>query len=191
MNNQEYLEAIRDGRVLYCAGDIFAEMTAELHNQIVPLLRKHPRRTKVFLLLQTDGGDSKYGAALHDTIKRLNQYYEIYIIAEANVSSAGFYVLLSVPVRQRLSSASTTYFIHRPTLVKEYRLVGGPEEQKNALNECRAAVRASRESDEQYFNLIAKQTHMSRKEVRRLMKKPRRMYAKEAIKCGIIGKILS
>lgn len=105
-----------------------AEIDGATASQFLSLCRQAenlPRRT-VFLLLNTNGGETRYMDIIRAAIRRLARIHDVYIVAHGLCASAGMSLLTALPVGRRLALEHTEFLIHG-NLVTEEDTVDGTE----------------------------------------------------------------
>ena len=132
--------------------------------------------------MNSPGGDAYSGLAFFDVIKYVNS--PVTIIGTGLVASAAALLYLAVPRERRLSLPNTRYLIHQPLL------------QASEDSPYMTSIQIDIEAEEmvnlrnRFDSLIAEATGMSLDEAREATERDNWLDADEAVKLGIVGRII-
>ena len=190
-------ESGTDLRTIGLCGDIDEEKTAEiLHAMIVlretgmrevPVKPDKPEKgTRIEyepfdFLISTGGGSAYEMFAIYDMMRQINAYCPIRTIGMGKVMSAGVVLLAAGTKGERYIGQNCRVMLHSV-----------PAGYAGNLHNLEAEMDEIRWCQQQYVNALAKESKMTKTQIKRLLAKKVNVYldAKEAIEMGIADKII-
>lgn len=187
---KDYQKMVKNGQVIYLDRYINRKALIRFRKQQLAFMEAHPNAKAVAIVVMSPGGEVDYATHIINEMKALSSMYDIWTIAGADVASAAVNILLSVPVNRRVALPYTAIYNHKAASSTIEKSNVSVPEMKNANRESGAIVRYVERVEKESIAVLVEQTHLSKKQAKKLYKKPRYIYSKEAVKLGFVSRIL-
>lgn len=188
---KDYQKMVKSGHVIYIDRYINPKALKQFRKQQLAFMEAHPNAKAVAIVIMSPGGEVDYASHIINEMKALRSMYDIWTVAGADVASAAVNILLSVPVNRRVALPYTAIYNHKAASSTIEKSNVSVPEMKNANRESSAIVRYVERIEKESIAILVKQTNLSKKEAKKLYKKPRYIYSKEAVKLGFVSHILA
>lgn len=170
-----YSRLLKD-RIVFVGGEIGPDMANTVVAQLLFLEKENPKE-EIQMFINSPGGAMSAGFAIHDTMKFIKP--DISTICVGLAASMGAFLLASGTKGKRFALPNSEIMIHQP--------LGGIEGQASdieiaAKNIIRAKTRLNK--------LYSKYTEKTEKEVEKDSDRNNWMSAQEAMKYGIVDKVI-
>ena len=164
------------GRFVMIFGEIDDKMAHATCRRLLALSQESD--APITLLISSPGGHVESGDAIHDMIRFVRA--PVTTVGTGWVASAGTHIYLAAPKERRLALPNTRFMIHQPA--------GGAGGQASDI-----AIQAREiiKTRERLARVIAKQTGKTYETVLADMERDYWMSAEEAIKYGIVSRIIT
>lgn len=161
--------------VHFLSGEIDSDSVKEMHEWLLTLKPKH----RALLLVDSEGGDQEEGMALYDLLK----LYDLDITALALGAVKSSAVLPYLACKKRYASENTAFMFHHGTI--EFNEFEKAKHQRELLEEAKEIRRL----DDRYMDLIAQNTLMMSRTVRKKCRFGYFFDTKEALELGFAHEI--
>ncbi|MDT2816089.1 ATP-dependent Clp protease proteolytic subunit [Vagococcus carniphilus] len=164
-----------DNRTILIYGEINQDLAKEVSSQLLLLASLSDDPITIFI--NSQGGHVEAGDTIHDMIKFVKP--DVKVVGTGYVASAGITIYLAANKKDRYSLPNTRYMIHQPA--------GGVQGQSTEIQiEAQEIIRMR----ERINRLIAKATGQTYEQVSEDTDRNFWMSADEAVKYGIVTKII-
>lgn len=187
---KDYQKMVKNGQVIYLDRYIDRKALIRFRKQQLVFMEGYPDAKAIAIVVMSPGGEVDYATHIINEMKALSSMYDIWTIAGADVASAAVNILLSVPVNRRVAFPYTAIYNHKAASSTIEKSNVSVLEMKNANRESGAIVKYVERIEKESIALLVEQTHLSKKQAKKLYKKPRYIYSKEAVKLGFVSRIL-
>ena len=163
-------------RQIILTGEINKDLADSIARQL--LILDSESNKPIYMYIDSPGGDVDAGFAIYDVIRFVKS--PVYLVGMGLIASAATLVLLSVPKEQRVGLPNSRYLIHQP-LGQMRGVATDIEIYAKDMEKIRAKLN----------KLIAEATGTSLEQVTKDTERDYWLEADEAVKYGLISKIVS
>ncbi|MFC6347542.1 ATP-dependent Clp protease proteolytic subunit [Vagococcus carniphilus] len=164
-----------DNRTILIYGEINQDLAKEVSSQLLLLASLSDDPITIFI--NSQGGHVEAGDTIHDMIKFVKP--DVKVVGTGYVASAGITIYLAANKKDRYSLPNTRYMIHQPA--------GGVQGQSTEIQiEAQEIIKMR----ERINRLIAKATGQTYEKISEDTDRNFWMSADEAVKYGIVSKII-
>ena len=184
LKNKESEAALTDklykNRIIVIAEEISKTSYSAFFKQIIAM--DSESSDPITIYVNSPGGDAYSGLAFYDVLQYVKS--PVTIIGTGLVASAAALLYLAVPRERRLSLPNTRYLIHQPLL------------QASEDSPYMTSIQIDIEAEEmerlrdRFDSLIAEATGITKEEAREATERDNWLDAEEAIKAGIVGRVI-
>lgn len=175
-NNSEHLNKILfDARKVFVTGGINMEMATAICARLHAMA--HTSDDPIIMTICSPGGHVEAGDMIHDTIKFIKP--DVIVIGTGYVASAGALIYVAADKKNRYTTPNTRFLLHQPS-----GGVGGDASSIAIQSEQIIAMR------DRLNEIFAKATGQKVEKVAKDVDRDFWLTAKEAVKYGIVGKII-
>lgn len=184
LKNKESEAALTDklykNRIIVIAEEISKASYSAFFKQIIAM--DSESSDPITIYVNSPGGDAYSGLAFYDVLQYVKSL--VTIIGTGLVASAAALLYLAVPRERRLSLPNTRYLIHQPLL------------QASEDSPYMTSIQIDIEAEEmerlrdRFDSLIAEATGITKEEAREATERDNWLDAEEAIKAGIVGRVI-
>lgn len=174
--NSEHLNKILfDARKVFVTGGINMEMATKICAQLHALA--HVSNDPITVVICSPGGHVEAGDMIHDTIKFIEP--EVKVLGTGYVASAGALIYVAAEKKNRYTTPNTRFLLHQPS-----GGVGGDASNIKIQAEQIVTMR------ERLNKIFAEATGQSIDRVSKDVDRDYWLTADEAVKYGLVGKII-
>ncbi|PCI61492.1 MAG: ATP-dependent Clp protease proteolytic subunit [Kordiimonadales bacterium] len=175
-SNSEHLNKILfDARKVFVTGGINMEMATAICARLQAMA--HTSDDPIIMTICSPGGHVEAGDMIHDTIKFIKP--EVIVIGTGYVASAGALIYVAAEKKNRYTTPNTRFLLHQPS-----GGVGGDASSIAIQSQQIIAMR------DRLNAIFAKATGQKVDKVAKDVDRDFWLTAKEAVKYGIVGKII-
>ncbi|MCQ2591808.1 MAG: ATP-dependent Clp protease proteolytic subunit [Treponema sp.] len=164
-------------RQLILTGEINKDLADQIVRQLL-ILDSEDENAPIYMYIDSPGGDVDAGFAIFDMIRFVKA--PVYLIGMGLIASAATLVLLAVPKDRRLGLPNSRYLIHQP--------LGG---MKGVATDIEIYAKDMEKIRAKLNKLIADETGTSLEQVTKDTDRDYWLDSDEAVKYGLISKIIS
>ena len=174
---EQFSEKFLKTRQIILTGEINKELADSIVRQLL-ILDSEDEKTPIYMYIDSPGGDVDAGFAIFDMIRFINA--PVYLIGMGLIASAATLVLLAVDKEFRIGLPNRRYLIHQP--------LGG---MRGVATDIEIYAKDMEKIRAKLNSLIAKQTGTSLEQVTKDTERDFWLDSDEAVKYGLISKIIS
>ena len=174
---EQFSEKFLKTRQIILTGEINKELADSIVRQLL-ILDSEDEKTPIYMYIDSPGGDVDAGFAIFDMIRFINA--PVYLIGMGLIASAATLVLLAVDKEFRIGLPNSRYLIHQP--------LGG---MRGVATDIEIYAKDMEKIRAKLNSLIAKQTGTSLEQVTKDTERDFWLDSDEAVKYGLISKIIS
>lgn len=168
-------KAIFESRSIFIFGEINMELAHKISSQLVALSAVSKDPIKIYL--NSPGGHVESGDTIHDMIKFVEA--EVKIIGSGWVASAGALIFAAAKKENRICLPNTRFLLHQPS--------GGTSGQATDVEiQAKEIIKMK----ERLNKIFAKATGQKIEKVRKDTERDYWLSADEAVKYGLVGRII-
>ena len=164
-------------RQIILTGEIRKELADSISKQLL-ILDSENSKAPIYMYIDSPGGDVDAGFAIYDVIRFIKA--PVYLIGMGLIASAATLVLVAVPSERRIGLPNSRYLIHQP-LGRMSGVATDIEIYAKDMEKIRAKLN----------KLISEATGTSLEQVTKDTDRDYWLDADEAVKYGLISKIVS
>ncbi|MFA5468570.1 MAG: ATP-dependent Clp protease proteolytic subunit [Sphaerochaetaceae bacterium] len=168
---EKYLQT----RSIMLSGSIDKESAEKVIKQMLVLEAENDEPIKIFI--NSPGGDVDAGFAIYDMARFIKN--EVYMIGMGLVASAATLVLLAVPAERRLGLPNSSYLIHQPM-----------SRMEGVATDIEIYARQLEKIRDRLNLIISQETGQALEVVQRDTDRDHWLFAEEALKYGLISRII-
>lgn len=172
-------QALFENRIVQISGPVESEMADKAIKQLLALESANPD-APVYLYINSPGGEITSGFSIYDTARFIKP--EVYTLVTGLAASMGSLIALCAKKSNRLAFPNSRFLIHQP-------LISGLLRGTAADLEIHAKDIVALK--EKINRLYAEETGRSYDEIKQATDRDRWMDAEEALRFGLISKIVS
>lgn len=165
-------------RQIVLSGEVSEENAEKVIKQL--LLLEADSDKPIYLYIDSPGGSIDSGFGIYDMIRFVNA--PVYTIGTGLIASMGAIILLAAPKERRLGLPNSHYLIHQP-------LIGGVA--RGVATDLEIQAEEIGKSKAKLIKLIADATGKPEAQVAKDCDRDHWLSADEAVKYGLIGKVVS
>ena len=174
---EQFSEKFLKTRQIILTGEINKELADSIVRQLL-ILDSEDEKTPIYMYIDSPGGDVDAGFAIFDMIRFINA--PVYLIGMGLIASAATLVLLAVDKEFRIGLPNSRYLIHQP--------LGG---MRGVATDIEIYAKDMEKIRAKLNSLIAEQTGTSLEQVTKDTERDFWLDSDEAVKYGLISKIIS
>lgn len=174
---EQFSEKFLKTRQIILTGEINKELADSIVRQLL-ILDSEDEKSTIYMYIDSPGGDVDAGFAIFDMIRFINA--PVYLIGMGLIASAATLVLLSVDKEFRIGLPNSRYLIHQP--------LGG---MRGVATDIEIYAKDMEKIRAKLNSLIAEQTGTSLEQVTKDTERDFWLDSDEAVKYGLISKIIS
>ena len=174
---EQFSEKFLKTRQIILTGEINKELADSIVRQLL-ILDSEDEKSPIYMYIDSPGGDVDAGFAIFDMIRFINA--PVYLIGMGLIASAATLVLLAVDKEFRIGLPNSRYLIHQP--------LGG---MRGVATDIEIYAKDMEKIRAKLNSLIAKQTGTSLEQVTKDTERDFWLDSDEAVKYGLISKIIS
>ena len=174
---EQFSEKFLKTRQIILTGEINKELADSIVRQLL-ILDSEDEKTPIYMYIDSPGGDVDAGFAIFDMIRFINA--PVYLIGMGLIASAATLVLLAVDKEFRIGLPNSRYLIHQP--------LGG---MRGVATDIEIYAKDMEKIRAKLNSLIAEQTGTSLEQVTKDTERDFWLDSDEAVKYGLISKIIA
>lgn len=174
---EQFSEKFLKTRQIILTGEINKELADSIVRQLL-ILDSEDEKSPIYMYIDSPGGDVDAGFAIFDMIRFINA--PVYLIGMGLIASAATLVLLAVDKEFRIGLPNSRYLIHQP--------LGG---MRGVATDIEIYAKDMEKIRAKLNSLIAEQTGTSLEQVTKDTERDFWLDSDEAVKYGLISKIIS
>lgn len=174
---EQFSEKFLKTRQIILTGEINKELADSIVRQLL-ILDSEDEKSPIYMYIDSPGGDVDAGFAIFDMIRFINA--PVYLIGMGLIASAATLVLLAVDKGFRIGLPNSRYLIHQP--------LGG---MRGVATDIEIYAKDMEKIRAKLNSLIAEQTGTSLEQVTKDTERDFWLDSDEAVKYGLISKIIS
>ena len=174
---EQFSEKFLKTRQIILTGEINKELADSIVRQLL-ILDSEDEKSPIYMYIDSPGGDVDAGFAIFDMIRFIKA--PVYLIGMGLIASAATLVLLAVDKEFRIGLPNSRYLIHQP--------LGG---MRGVATDIEIYAKDMEKIRAKLNSLIAEQTGTSLEQVTKDTERDFWLDSDEAVKYGLISKIIS
>ena len=174
---EQFSEKFLKTRQIILTGEINKELADSIVRQLL-ILDSEDEKSPIYMYIDSPGGDVDAGFAIFDMIRFINA--PVYLIGMGLIASAATLVLLAVDKEFRIGLPNSRYLIHQP--------LGG---MRGVATDIEIYAKDMEKIRAKLNKLISEQTGTSLEQVTKDTERDFWLDSDEAVKYGLISKIIS
>jgi ATP-dependent Clp protease protease subunit len=172
-------EALFKKRIVQVSGPVTSELAHHVNREILALEAQDPK-APIHLFINSPGGEVTSGFSIYDTARFVR--CELKTIVVGMAASMGSIIALAADKKNRIAFPNAKFLIHQP-------LVSGMI--RGSASEIEIHAKDIIKMRERINELYAKETNRPLEEIRKATDRDNWMDAQEALKFGLISRVVS
>ncbi len=189
---KQYQNLAEKGHVIYIDRDFSRKGLKSFRKQSCKIISENEGIKTIAIVINSYGGNTDSAYQMINEIEALRSKYDVWVIGGAIAASAAAITLLSIPKNRRVAFPRASIYNHKPHSSTTERVSVNFPELHYTNREDMAAAKQIREIEKEVIAQIARETNLTTKEAKRLVKKkPKFLSAKEGLELGFYSRILT
>ncbi|MCM2282976.1 MAG: ATP-dependent Clp protease proteolytic subunit [Bdellovibrionaceae bacterium] len=177
MTGREEEKELFEARVVLISSPVNSKLAHAVNSKLLALER-HDSEKPIYMFINSPGGEVHSGFAIFDMARFIKP--PVYTIVAGLAASMGSIIALCVPRERRFAFPNAKFLIHQPSVTG----VGG------TVSDIEIHARDLIETKNQIIELYTAETGQSTEEVRKALDRDKWMTAEQAIKFGLISRVI-